>query len=150
MTLSLLRSVSLSLGAIFALGAIIATLVSILVLKFKTRTQSDTTANTATSTTDTTSTNTKTLYIGNLPYKASEMDIRKLFETYGQVVSIRLMKDRYTGKRRGFGFVVMDNNGGQLAIEKLNGSEFGQRNLKVKEANEQKPKSQTKTADDEH
>lgn len=137
-------SASLTAHSAFALGAIASTLVSVFVLKF--------TANHAASplneNTDIDAsaslTDTSTLYVGNLPYKANEMDVQKLFEQYGSVVSVRLMKDRYTGKRRGFGFIVMDAANAETAIEKLNGSEFGQRSLKVKEANEPKPRDKEK------
>ena len=55
---------------------------------------------------------TKTIYVGNLPYRANEASVKELFEKHGQVHSVRLLKDRQTGKRRGFGFVEMDANGG--------------------------------------
>ena len=50
---------------------------------------------------------TKTLYVGNLPYKANESHVKELFAKHGEVFAVRLMKDKRTGKRRGFGFVVM-------------------------------------------
>ncbi len=83
----------------------------------------------------------KTLYVGNLPYRANEAAVRKLFSEYGVVHSVRLMKDKHTGKRRGFGFVEMaatDSNG---AISALNDSEFQQRTLKVREAKERPERS---------
>jgi len=54
-----------------------------------------------------TSQETCTLYVGNLPYRANEIAVRELFAEQGQVISVRLMKDKATGKRRGFGFVEM-------------------------------------------
>ncbi|MFB1079760.1 RNA recognition motif domain-containing protein, partial [Photobacterium damselae] len=51
---------------------------------------------------------------------------------------VRLMKDKRTGKRRGFGFVVMASQEAELAVDKLNNKEYGQRTLKVREANEPK------------
>ncbi len=48
-----------------------------------------------------------TLYVGNLPYRANENDVKVLFSQYGEVFAVRLMKDKRSGKRRGFGFVVM-------------------------------------------
>ena len=85
---------------------------------------------------------TKTIYVGNLPYRANESAIRELFEQYGNVQSVRLLKDRQTGKRRGFGFVEMEENGASKAIQSLNESEFQQRTLKVREAKERPEKVQ--------
>lgn len=76
----------------------------------------------------------KTIYVGNLPYKANEQEVRKLFAQYGSVLSVRLLKDRQTGKRRGFGFVEMPNADADKAIASLNEVEFLQRKLKVREA----------------
>jgi len=78
----------------------------------------------------------KTLYVGNLPYRANETAVRELFSNYGSVHSVRLMKDKHTGKRRGFGFVEMSANDLNDAISALNDSEFQQRTLKVREAKE--------------
>ena len=78
----------------------------------------------------------KTLYVGNLPYRANETSVRELFSEYGIVHSVRLMKDKHTGKRRGFGFVEMAANDLDSAIEALNDTEFQQRTLKVREAKE--------------
>jgi RNA recognition motif-containing protein len=78
----------------------------------------------------------KTLYVGNLPYRANEAAVRELFSTYGNVESVRLMKDKHTGKRRGFGFVEMSSNDLEKAITALNDAEFQQRTLKVREAKE--------------
>ncbi|MBW8191275.1 RNA-binding protein [Neiella marina] len=75
-----------------------------------------------------------TLYVGNLPYRANEAAVRKLFAEHGKVFSVRLMKDRQTGKRRGFGFVEMAENDAAQAIAALNDADFQQRNLKVREA----------------
>ncbi|ELR63295.1 RNA-binding protein [Photobacterium marinum] len=80
----------------------------------------------------------KTLYVGNLPYRANESDVKKLFAEHGEVFAVRLMKDKRTGKRRGFGFVVMNSNDADNAISQLNNKEYGQRTLKVREANEPK------------
>lgn len=81
---------------------------------------------------------TTTLYVGNLPYRANEASVRALFENFGQVLSVRLMKDKHTGKRRGFGFIEMPSDAAQNAQQSLNDSEFQQRTLKVREANERK------------
>ncbi|WDE11543.1 RNA recognition motif domain-containing protein [Thalassomonas haliotis] len=76
----------------------------------------------------------KTLYVGNLPYRANEASVRSLFSEYGNVHSVRLMKDKHTGKRRGFGFVEMNVADSEAAISALNDTEFQQRTLKVREA----------------
>ncbi|MCW8831860.1 MAG: RNA-binding protein [Colwellia sp.] len=88
----------------------------------------------ATSTADTD--DLKTLYVGNLPYRANEAAVKELFANYGHVQSVRLMKDKHTGKRRGFGFVEMAANDINKAISALNDTEFQQRTLKVREAKE--------------
>jgi len=81
---------------------------------------------------------TKTLYVGNLPYKANESNVRDLFAQHGDVFAVRLMKDKRTGKRRGFGFVVMAAAQAQTAIEALNEKDYMQRTLKVRIANDPK------------
>jgi len=83
----------------------------------------------------------KTLYVGNLPYRANESAIRELFSEHGQVHSVRLMKDKHTGKRRGFGFVEMSAKAADAAVVSLNDTEFQQRTLKVREAKERPEKS---------
>ncbi|OAN19228.1 RNA-binding protein [Photobacterium jeanii] len=84
------------------------------------------------------SSSSKTIYVGNLPYRANESDVKALFAEHGEVFAVRLMKDKRTGKRRGFGFVVMNGNDAETAITHLNNKEYGQRTLKVREANEPK------------
>ena len=76
----------------------------------------------------------KTLYVGNLAYRANEASVRSLFSEFGTVHSVRLMKDKHTGKRRGFGFVEMSADNLDAAIAALNETEFQQRTLKVREA----------------
>ncbi len=95
-----------------------------------------TTNNSATSSDDV-----KTLYVGNLPYRANESAVKDLFSGYGHVQSVRLMKDKHTGKRRGFGFVEMATNDIDKAISALNDTEFQQRTLKVREAKERPEKT---------
>lgn len=84
----------------------------------------------------------KTLYVGNLPYRANETAIRKLFSTYGHVISVRLVKDKETGKRRGYGFIEMPEQEALAAVAGLNETEYLQRTLKVREANEKKEASE--------
>lgn len=75
----------------------------------------------------------KRIYVGNLPFSATDAEVRDLFEAYGPVVSVHLVNDRETGRPRGFGFVELES-GGDEAIEALNGSNMGGRNLNVNEA----------------
>lgn len=79
-----------------------------------------------------------TLYVGNLSYKANESDVKDLFEQHGHVNSVRLMKDKRTGKRRGFGFVEVSDDDADSMISALNESEYMQRTIKVRVANEPK------------
>lgn len=81
---------------------------------------------------------TTTLYVGNLPYKANESHVRQLFSEYGEVFAVRLMKDKRTGKRRGFGFVVVASKDTDSVIETLNDHDYMQRTLKVRVANDPK------------
>jgi RNA recognition motif-containing protein len=80
----------------------------------------------------------KKIYVGNLPFSATEDEIRQLFAQHGTVSSVALITDRDTGAPRGFGFVEMDD-GGDEAINALSNHELGGRNLKVNEA---KPREQ--------
>lgn len=77
-----------------------------------------------------------TLYVGNLPYKANEEAVRELFQQSGTVINVRLMKDRQTGRRRGFGFVEVAAKDANRMIQKLNDFEYEGRTLKVREAKE--------------
>jgi RNA recognition motif-containing protein len=75
------------------------------------------------------------IYVGNLPFSASEDDVREVFGAYGEVSSVALIKDKVTGKPRGFGFVEMPNNTeAQQAIDELNGRDFKGRSLVVNQA----------------
>jgi len=90
----------------------------------------------------------RTLYVGNLPYRANETSVRELFSEHGTVLSVRLMKDKHTGKRRGFGFVEMAANDLDKAITALNDTEFQQRTLKVREAKERPERTEDSNQDD--
>lgn len=76
----------------------------------------------------------KSLYVGNLPWSATEADVRDLFSAHGEVLSVKLITDRETGRARGFGFVEMENSAASAAVEALDNYSFGGRNLKVNEA----------------
>ena len=74
--------------------------------------------------------------MGNLPFSAREDEIRNLFGSYGEVITVVLPTDRETGRPRGFGFVEMSNEDAQKAIDALNGTDFGGRTLNVNVARE--------------
>lgn len=112
----------------FIVGVVAATIVFKLFLSTPSITEED----------DDSALPTKTLYVGNLPYKANESHVRDLFAQHGDVFAVRLMKDKRTGKRRGFGFVVMAATHAQSAIDALNEHDYMQRTLKVRIANDPK------------
>ena len=75
------------------------------------------------------------IYIGNLSYEATDGSIREAFESFGQVTSARVIKDKYTGQSRGFGFVEMPvQSQAQTAIKSLNGKELLGKEMSVNEA----------------
>ena len=76
------------------------------------------------------------IYVGNLPFSATENDVRALFEAHGAVQSVALINDRETGRPRGFGFVEMSSADAQRAIQSLNGKDMGGRPLRINEAQE--------------
>ena len=75
------------------------------------------------------------IYVGNLSRETTEKDLREAFEAFGQVASIKIITDKYSGEPRGFGFVEMpDGTEGQSAISGLNDKELKGRTLRVDEA----------------
>jgi RNA recognition motif-containing protein len=83
----------------------------------------------------------KKLYVGNLPFSATEDQIRDLFGKHGTVHSVALINDRETGRPRGFGFVEIDDAGMAAALKALDGYEMDGRALKVNEAQDKPRKS---------
>lgn len=80
------------------------------------------------------------IFVGSLPWATQEEDLRGSFEAFGEVDSVRIITDKFTGRSKGFGFVEMpDDEAAQKAIDELNGSEFGGRNIVV---NKSEPKPQ--------
>ena len=77
-----------------------------------------------------------TIYVGNLPFSATEDEVRSMFEQHGTVESVKLINDRDTGRPRGFGFVDMPGAEAETAIQHLNGQDMGGRPLRVSEARE--------------
>jgi RNA recognition motif-containing protein len=75
------------------------------------------------------------IYVGNLPRDTTDSDLQKAFEAFGTVQSVTIVKDKFSGQSRGFGFVDMPNNKeAQAAIDGLNGKELMGRALNVNEA----------------
>lgn len=81
----------------------------------------------------------KKIYIGNLPFSATEQDLRGLFETHGEIDSVNVIMDRETGRARGFAFVEMaEASAADNAIRALDGSDMGGRSLRVNEAEDKR------------
>ena len=75
------------------------------------------------------------IYIGNLPFNATEGDLKEAFQAFGEVQSCSIIKDKYSGQSRGFGFVEMPNQDeAQKAVSSMNGKDLKGRTLKVNEA----------------
>ncbi len=83
----------------------------------------------------------KKLYVGNLPFSATEEGVREHFAQHGEVESVNLISDRYTGQPRGFGFIEMEDDGADRAVSELDGRDFGGRSLKVSQARERQPRA---------
>ncbi|HYW04828.1 MAG TPA: RNA-binding protein [Gammaproteobacteria bacterium] len=89
----------------------------------------------------------KSIYVGNLPFSATEDEVRELFSPFGTVGTVKLITDRDTGRPRGFGFVEMEAPEADAAIEALNGKEMGGRTLRINEAqprNQQRPRQRAR------
>lgn len=80
------------------------------------------------------------IYVGNLPFSATEASVRTLFSQHGTVETVSLITDRETGRPRGFGFVEMSRSDAARAIQNLNGQDMDGRAIKVNEAQD-KPRS---------
>lgn len=87
----------------------------------------------------------KKLYVGNLPFSATEDEVKGLFEEYGSVTSINLISDRETGRFRGFGFVEMEDDAATEAMSALNDQDFSGRPLKINEARERQPRTRDRS-----
>jgi RNA recognition motif-containing protein len=75
------------------------------------------------------------IYVGNLSYGMSEVELRDAFGAFGEVSSVKILMDRETGRSRGFGFVEMPNQSeAQAAMTQLNGKDLGGRELRINEA----------------
>jgi RNA recognition motif-containing protein len=78
------------------------------------------------------------LYVGNLPFSATEDAVRNLFTPHGTVEKVSLINDRDTGRPRGFGFVEMSDSDASRAMQALNGQDFDGRALKINEAQDRR------------
>ena len=76
----------------------------------------------------------KSIFVGNLPWSATDEDLKNKFSEFGNVTSARIMMDRETNKPRGFGFVEMDDADAAKAIAAMSGFKWGDRELTVNEA----------------
>ncbi len=84
----------------------------------------------------------KKIYVGNLPFSATNESLSEMFASFGKVDSSKIVTDRETGRSKGFGFVEMsDASEADAAIEKLNGADFGGRSLTVNEARPMEPRT---------
>ena len=83
------------------------------------------------------------IYVGNLPYSITPDEVKNVVSAYGEVAAVRLVKDRETGRAKGFGFVEMhDEAQAKAALEAMNGQEIGGRKVVVNEANPRPPRPQ--------
>lgn len=79
------------------------------------------------------------IYVGNLDYRVDESDLKEIFEKYGSVNDVKIIKDKYTGQSKGFGFVTMlDSEESKKAISELNGESLENRSIVVNEAREKR------------
>jgi RNA recognition motif-containing protein len=75
------------------------------------------------------------IYVGNIPYRLSEDDLKEIFQEYGTVESVKIITDKFSGRSKGFGFIEMPNaEEAKKAIEELNEAEVDGRSLRVNEA----------------
>jgi len=85
------------------------------------------------------------IHVGNLPRETAEGDLRLAFETHGQVIRVNIIKDKYTGESKGFGFVEMpQKEQAEAAISNLNGKDMNGRTLNISEA---RPRADIRSSD---
>lgn len=87
----------------------------------------------------------KMIYVGSLPFTATDDEVRGLFSKHRTVHAVKLVMDRDTGRPRGFCFVEMENGVARVAISALNGADFGGRSLRVNEARDRENGSQRRS-----
>jgi RNA recognition motif-containing protein len=82
------------------------------------------------------------IYVGNLQYGVTEDELKELFEEFGEVMSVKIITDKYSGRSKGYGFVEMSNNNeAKKAIENLNEKDLRGRNIRVNQAREREENS---------
>lgn len=82
------------------------------------------------------------IYVGQLPYSVTEEELKEMFSEFGEIASVNIIKDRFSGSSKGFGFVDMPNNSeADKAIKALNKSMLSGREIKVNQAEQRKQKS---------
>ena len=85
------------------------------------------------------------IFVGSLPFRLDESELRERFEKFGEVESVKIITDKFTGRSRGFGFVEMSNDEEALkAISELNGTEIGGREIIVNKSEERKDKDNSR------
>ncbi len=77
---------------------------------------------------------TSSIYVGNLPFNAGENDVKNLFAPFGEVIEVRMVKDRRSRRPKGYGFVEMSASDAKAAIKQLNGTDYAGRTLRINEA----------------
>ena len=83
------------------------------------------------------------LYVGNLPFGMTEQDLQALFEHYGQITEAAIIKDKFSGRSKGFGFVtIADDAAAQKAVSELNGKDVQGRAIVVNEARPMEPRAE--------
>lgn len=91
------------------------------------------------------------LYVGGLPYQTTDKELEEAFAKFGQVTSTTIIKDRYSGQSKGFGFVEMaELKEAQQAIKELDGTDFGGRKIVVNQARPQEKKNDFKRDNSRH
>jgi len=83
----------------------------------------------------------KSIFVGNLPWSATNEELEKKFAEFGEVKSARVINDKMTGKSKGFGFVDMDDEAAQKAIAAISGSKWGDREITCNEAKPREERS---------
>ena len=84
------------------------------------------------------------IYVSNIKFSLTEDELKNVFTSFGDVISVKIIKDKRTGRSKGFGFVEMDDDNAKKAIETLNGQEVDGRPLKVNEAYERVEETERK------
>lgn len=79
------------------------------------------------------------IFVGGLPFKVDEKELREIFEKFGEPTSVKLIIDKQSGRSKGFGFVEMDDESGQQAIEAMDGTELYGRKIGVRVSEDKKP-----------